>query len=144
MVWFEYHLESFHGDTIVSPKSPHSPKSPRVIDPTRFVTEDEAIDLYFYIKQVCHDDYYDGCLFNVAEFNSYSIQDLINSRKFNEPIDNPEFYKYVWLPTYRRFIDILHEYINRQMVFMGKRISIPKRLFQRFVYHFCNGFVTQS
>lgn len=147
MVWFEYHLESLHGDTVVhgplSPKSPKSPKSPRVIDPRRFITEEESIDLFYFMKQVCHDGFYEGCLFNTREFSSFSVLELINSRRFNEELVNEDFYNEVWLPTYRRYIDILREYTNHQLNFMGKKIAIPRKLFQRFVYHSSDKFVTQ-
>ena len=146
MVWFEYILESMHGDTVVSPKTPRSPKSPTSpkFNIKRRITEEDAIDIYFFMKQVCYDSYYDGCLLNIPEFNSFSIQHFINTKRFNETIDEPEFYKDEWLPTYRDFIDILLEYTNRQLSSMGKRVSIPRRLFQRVVYHFSDGFITQS
>ena len=147
MVWFEYHLESYHGDSVIkgplSPTSPKSPKSPRV-DPRRMMSEEDAVELYFFMKQVCIDMFYEGCLLNKPEFNSFSLEDVINTRRFREPIEDEYFYTEVWIPTYRMALNILFEYTNRQLAAMGKRISFPKKLFNKFIFHFSDKFITQT
>ena len=139
MVWYQYVLDTLHGEDIeLSPKSPKTP----VIDPQRFLTEDEATDLFFYMKQVCHDAIYDGCILDVPQFNSFSLQEFINSRRFNESIVD-QYFEEDWLPTYRYFLRQLWEYTNRQLVFSGKRIRLPRNVFYKFVFYYSSGYITE-
>ena len=140
MVWYQYVLDTLHGDDI-DVTSPKSPKSP-VFDPARFLTEEEAIDLFFYMKQVCHDAIYDECILDVPQFNSFALQDFVNTRRFNEPIIE-DYFKDDWLPKYRRFLRQLWEYTNRQLVFSGKRIRFPLHVFNKFVFYYSSGYITQ-
>ena len=151
MVWFDYVLETYHGDAVVSePSSPSSsssdgsPRAPRSIDPKRVLTEDEAIDLYFYMKEVCKEGFYDHCLLNENEFNSFSLQEFINTRRHSHTIEDVDHFKHQWIPTYRNYLEIMLEYVNRQLRFMGKKVAIPRKLFYRFVYTYSDKFVSHS
>ena len=140
MVWYQYVLDTLHGDDI-DPISPKSPKSP-VIDLRRFLTDEDAVDLYFYMKQVCHDAIYDGCILDVPQFNSFVLQEFINSRRFNEPIVE-DYYSDAWFPKYRYFLKQLWEYTNQQLIFSGKNIRFPFKIFTRFIFYYSSGYLTE-
>ena len=140
MVWFQYRLDAINpeedGSVMRSPGTPKSPKQP----PYKLISEDDAINLYFFMKQVCYDGIYDHCVLNTSEFNSFAVQDLINSKRFHEDFDYDHF-KY-WAFTYREFLKRLREYTILQLTMMGKSINIPRKLFERFVYHYSDGYIT--
>lgn len=144
MVWFEYILDALHGDPaedISSPKTPNTPSTP-TIDPRKFLNEEDAIDLYDFMKQTVHDACYEGCLLNDS-FNSFSLHDMINTRRFTEKIECFEHYR-VWLYTYKSAVRMLYDYVHTVLRVWGKSIAIPEKLFQRFVYYYSDGFITQA
>ena len=142
MVWYEYVLEALHGDGLETPpSSPGTPKSP-TIDPRKFINDEDSIDLYFYLKQLVYESYYDGMILDERDFNSYSLFELINTRRFSEKIENFEHYR-GWVRAYRQHVQMLHEYMNRSLRVMGTTIAIPYKLFERFVYYHSGGYITQ-
>ena len=144
MVWFEYILDALHGDTNIDTSSPNTPTTPSTltIDPTKFLDEEDAIDLYDFMKKTVYDACYDGCLLNDS-FNSFSLHEMINTRRFTQKIECFEHYR-EWLYVYRNIIRMVRDYIHTVLRVWGKRIEIPEKLFQRFVYHHSDGFITQS
>lgn len=144
MVWFEYILDTFHGDAIEkNPRSPKTPSSPKKVDMRRYISEEEGIDLFFYIKKITHDAFYDGCLFNEPDFNSFIILDVINSRRFSATIDNKDHYK-LWLNTYKQPLQMIYEYIHCQLRYWGKKIQMPVNLFNKLAYEYSDGFITNN
>jgi hypothetical protein len=144
MVWFEYVLDALHGDPTEdtsSPKTPNTPSTP-TIDPRKFLNEEDAIDLYDFMKKTVYDACYEGCLLNDS-FNSFSLHDMINTRRFTEKIECFEHYR-AWLYTYKPAVRMLYDYAHTVLRVWGKRIEIPEKLFQRFVYYYSDGFITQS
>ena len=121
----------------LTPFPPNPPKSP-VVDLRRFLTDEEAVDLYFYMKQVCSDAIYNECILDAREFNSFALQEFINSRRFNEPIIE-EYYSDAWLPKYRHFLKQLWDYTNRQLRFSGKNIRLPFNIFTKFIFYLLVG-----
>jgi len=139
MVWFEYILDALHGDGLEVPGSPKSPKSP-TIDPRKYIDDEDSMDLYFYLKKLVTDGYYEHMILDEREFNSFSILELINTRKFDGHIEDFQHYR-AWMGVYKEHIKMLSEYINRSLRVMGKTIRIPPKLFERFVYHYSTGYI---
>ena len=144
MVWFEYVLEALQTgtDSVSEPTTPGTPKTPK-IDPRHYIDEHEAIDLYFYLKQVVYDACYEGMILNEKDFSSFAINEMINTHRFNSPIVNMEHYR-TWGYVYNGIINMIHDYLGTSLHCMGKKFGVPKKVLKRFIYHYSDGFISEA
>ena len=167
MVWFQYRLDALQDNCLAGPGSPGTPKSPSTpnIDPNRFIDEEDAIDLYFYLKDIVSNAGYDNMVLDRRGFCSFHVLDLVISRKVNA--DDTELNMEIsehgypiqtfserqrrfdirhfreWRYTYNNIINIVHEYLNLSLYHMGKKIDIPKRILTRFMYENSSGYISE-
>ena len=131
MVWSEYVRQAYETG-LVSPTSPKSPKfTPRKVDPRRKIDTDDAVDLYFYMKDIVESLACSNILLDKPGYNSFTLEELCNTRQVDIELD--WFYQH-WDDEYHYELDIMRDRLNRSLQYMGKKINITKKMFRTFVY----------
>jgi hypothetical protein len=132
MVWSGYVQEAHERGIIehTTPTSPTKKRAPKK-DPRTLLTTEEAIDLYDTVKEVLYDTNYDNMILDNWEFNSFSVENYVNTKATRGYIDS-DFR--AWCKTYHDVVWILYDTFNQFFALNGKRIALKEKVFIKFVY----------
>ena len=106
------------------------------------MTSDQSVDMYFAIKEIASDHFYDTFLFDKPNFCSSDVLTFVNNA--NVTFRPNRSYYHHWLPEYSYFLDYFSECFNKYLWDLGYRQSIKKQDIYKWVRKCSRGHVPQS